>query len=300
MKYGGEGVGLFRTEYLFLARRSLPPEEEQVAAYREVAETLAPKTVIIRTFDIGGDKPVSGLTRPDERNPFLGWRAIRIGLDRPDLLLTQLRAILRASAAGNVRMMFPMISDLGELKRAKELLEEAKRELREEGVKFDESLPVGIMVEVPAVAMLAERFAPLVDFFSIGTNDLVQFALAVDRGNEYVAHLHTPFHPAVLHLIRETVKAGHAHGIWVGLCGEFAADPLATLLLIGLELDELSISPAQIPEVKKLIRSTTFELAQRMARKALRAETPGQVRDILLREMKRRFADMPIWFSRTR
>ncbi len=297
LEAGGEGIGLFRTEYLFLARGGLPSEDEQTNEYRRVAERLAPKPVIIRTFDLGGDKAFPGFDLALEPNPFLGWRAIRVGLECPDLLITQMRAILRASEIGNVRMMFPMISDLDELRKAKELLETAKGELAAEGAPFDDKMDVGIMVEVPSVALLADRFAPEVDFFSIGTNDLVQFTLAVDRGNQQVARLHQPFHPAVLKLIQRTVEAAHDAGIWVGLCGEFAGDPLATVLLIGLGLDELSTSPAMIPEVKKLVISSSRDEAVKLANRALKMSTPAEVREMVLRFMKKRFADMPIWFG---
>ncbi|MBD3165948.1 phosphoenolpyruvate--protein phosphotransferase [bacterium] len=294
---GGDGVGLFRTEYLFLAGGGVPTEEEQTAEYKRIAEILHPRPITIRTFDVGGDKAFPGAGIPPEHNPFLGWRAIRVGLDRPEMLLPQLRSILRASAGGNVRMMFPMISDLGEWNRALELLEQARKDLTEEGVAFDETMPVGAMVEVPSVALMAAKFAETADFFSIGTNDLVQFTLAVDRGNEQVAALHQPFHPAVIQLIRRTVRAAHKADIPVAICGEFAASPLATLLLIGLGLDELSVSPGMIPEVKKLIRSCSLEEAQDLASRVEKMDAADQVRASLHRYMRRNYADMPIWFG---
>jgi len=294
---GGNGVGLYRTEYLVLTQGGLPSEELQAEEYIKVAKSLDGKPLIIRTFDLGGDKAFPGSGIPSQINPFLGYRAIRVGLDRPEMLIPQLRAILRASAFGPLRVMFPMISHLEELFEAKKLLEQAKNELIAEDIPFDKNIPVGIMVEVPAVAILANHFAPHVDFFSIGTNDLVQFCLAVDRGNEQVAELHQPFHPAVLRLIKETVDAGHKNGIWVGLCGEFAGNPLATLLLLGLGLDELSASPALIPEIKKLVISSTYKDAKALADKALSLTTAKEVRQLLLEAMKKRFKDMPIWFG---
>ncbi len=298
--HGGEGIGLFRTEYLFLAGEGVPNEKTQTEEYTRVAKAVSPRPVIIRTFDIGGDKAFPGAGIPPEANPFLGWRAIRIGLDRPEMLKAQLRAILKASAFGNIKIMFPMISDVEELRQARKYLDEAKRDLDAEGIKYKEDIEVGMMVEVPSVALLADIFAQHVDFFSIGTNDLVQFTLAVDRGNEQVAHLHTPYHPAVLQLIKKTVDAAHDNGIWVGMCGELAGDPLATLLLIGLGLDELSTSPTSIPEIKKLIRSSTKEDAKLIADKALRGKTATEVYSSLLRTMRKQFADMPIWFGRMR
>lgn len=294
---GGDGVGLYRTEYLVLAHGELPGEEVQTAEYSRVAETLGGRPVVIRTFDLGGDKAFPGAGIPSEANPFLGWRAIRVALDRPEMLMPQLRAILRASTSGEVRIMFPMVGHLEELIAAKEMLSRAMDELEQKGVPFNRNIQVGIMVEVPSVAILADRFAPYVDFFSIGTNDLVQFTLAVDRSNEQVADLHQPFHPAVLHLIHQTVEAAHRQGIWVGLCGEFAGNPLATLLLVGLGLDELSASPAVIPEIKKLIISSTLEESRLLAEEALNAATAGEVRELLMGRMKERFKDMPIWFG---
>ncbi len=294
---GGEGIGLFRTEYLYLARGGMPSEEEQYKEYLRVAQTLHPERVIIRTFDLGGDKAFPGSNIPPEKNPFLGWRAIRVGLDQPEHFMLQLRAILRASALGNVNLMFPMIHDLKELMQAKELLESAKASLESEGSAFDRDISIGIMVEIPSVAIMASAFAKHVDFFSIGTNDLIQFTLAVDRDNEQVAHLYQPYHPAILELIRKTIDAGHEQGIWVGVCGEMAGDTLATLLLLGLGVDELSVSPALIPEVKKLIRSSTYEESRALAEKICSYQTAMEARDALVRFMRKRFADIPIWFG---
>ncbi len=296
-QHGGEGVGLYRTEYLVPSQASLPSEATQLNEYRRVVEALEGKPLIIRTFDLGGDKAFPGSGIPPQANPFMGWRAVRVAMDMPEMLMPQLRAILRTAAIGPVSVMFPMVSNLDELLHLKALLEKAKHELQSEKSPSAEQLPVGIMVEIPAVAMLADRFAPHVDFFSIGTNDLAQFMLAVDRGNDRVAALHDPFNPAVLQLIFNTVNAGRKHGIKVSLCGELAGNPLATLLLVGLGLDELSLSPGLIPEIKKLILSSTWEESRELAERALTADTGSQVRDLLLRTMKKRFRDMPIWFG---
>ncbi len=296
-KHGGDGVGLFRTEYLFLAQDTVPSEEQQVKEYTHVLQALNGKPLVIRTFDLGGDKifPAAGI--PPEANPFMGWRAIRVALDRPETFITQLRAILRASVHGKTRVMFPMISDMRELKLAKGLLEEAKTQLAVEGIPFDKDIDVGIMIEVPSTAILADQFAKEVDFFSIGTNDLAQFTLAVDRGNEQVARLHTPYHPAVIYLIQRTVEAAHKAGIDVSLCGEFAGYPTAALLLLGLGLDEISMSPVRIPEIKKLIRATTQREADELTKRVLQSTSSREVHDKLLRKMKKRFADLPIWFG---
>ncbi|MDP8206038.1 MAG: phosphoenolpyruvate--protein phosphotransferase [Candidatus Electryonea clarkiae] len=299
-RYGAEGIGLLRTEYLFIAKGKVPSENEQVHEYRKLAETLSPHPVIIRTFDLGGDKAFPGSGIPPEANPFLGWRAIRVGLDRPEMLKTQFRAILKASAFGNVKLLLPMICDLSELKSARKIYKQARLELENENESFSPNIEVGMMVEVPSAALLASQFAPFVDFFSIGTNDLTQFTLAVDRGNQQVGHLYTPYHPAVLKLINETVQAGHNAGKWVGLCGEIAGDPLATMLLVGLGIDELSASPAAIPEIKKLIRSMSKPEAEKIAQKCLNARSAAEVYKYLSRTMRKKFAELPIWFGRSR
>ncbi len=252
---GAEGVGLYRTEFFYLNRAELPTEEDQFEAYRKVAQEVQPHSVIIRTLDLGGDKFMSALNLPEELNPFLGWRAIRFCLEREDIFKTQLRAILRASAVGNVRMMYPMISGLEELRRANRLLEECRNELRAEGLPFNPDMEVGAMIEIPSAAIIADVLAKEVDFFSIGTNDLIQYSIAVDRLNERISHLYEPTHPAIIRLIRMIVDAGHAHSLWVGVCGEMAGDILLAPLLLGLGVDELSTGAALVPRVKRAVQS---------------------------------------------
>lgn len=275
--YGAQGIGLYRTEYLYLARSSLPSEEEQYQAYRYIAEKMAPYPVIIRTFDLGGDKLLTGQDTVHELNPFLGWRAIRVSLKLLEVFKTQLRAILRASVMGNLRIMFPMISGLEELRRAKAILEETKQDLREERIAFDENCELGVMIEIPSAALVADQLAKEVDFFSIGTNDLIQYTIAVDRGNERIAYLFNPLHPAVLRLIKMIIEAGHNNGIWVGMCGEMSGEPLDIWLLLGLGLDEFSMSPIVLPEVKKIIRSITYKEAKTVAQRALELNTAEEV-----------------------
>jgi phosphotransferase system enzyme I (PtsI) len=297
--HGGTGVGLFRSEYLFLTRDVPPSEEMQFEAYFKAAEAMWPHLITIRTFDLGGDKLHLGHA-PVERNPFLGWRGIRVSLSYPDLFRAQLRAILRASAKKNVRIMFPLIASLWEIREAKKAVEEAKAELRKEQIPFDEDIRLGIMIEVPSAVILADQLAKEVDFFSIGTNDLIMYTLAADRGNEMVAKYYGAYHPSVLLSILETVQRGHLVGIPVGLCGELAADPLATALLIGLGIDELSVSAGIIPEIKKIIRSIRLTDCQDIASAALELPTSEDVQRFLEGEMKRRFADLPIWFASER
>ena len=263
-KSGAEGVGLYRTEFFYLNRLELPNEEDQYEAYRKVAESVLPHSVIIRTLDLGGDKFMSALNLPEELNPFLGWRAIRFCLERLDVFKTQLRAILRASAVGNVRIMYPMISGVDELRRANGILEECRAELRGEGVAFDEKMEVGAMIEIPSAAVSADILAREVNFFSIGTNDLIQYAIAVDRLNERIAHLYEPTHPAILRLIRMTVEAAHARNLWVGVCGEMAGDIALTPLLLGLGVDELSAGAALVPRVKRAVQSLDLEACRRL------------------------------------
>jgi phosphotransferase system enzyme I (PtsI) len=289
LEYGAEGVGLFRTEYLYIARSDFPGEEEQYEAYREVADKVYPKSVILRTFDLGGDKFDEHSRGMYETNPFLGWRAIRACLDLPEMFKVQLRAMLKASHKRNIKIMFPMISEVGELEKAKVILDEAKEGLRREGIPFDRDIPVGIMVEIPSAALSGDALAKACDFFSIGTNELIQYTLAVDRGNEKIAHLYKGFHPAVLKLIKQSIDAAHRNGIWVGLCGEMAADPLATILLVGMGVDELSTSAMAIPEIKKIIRSVKLKEAKAHAEHVLRLSTLEQIERFLSEDYAKRF-----------
>ena len=252
---GAEGIGLYRTEFFYLNKEELPNEEEQYENYCIVAREMGQQSVIIRTLDLGGDKFMSALQLPAELNPFLGWRAIRFCLERVDVFKTQLRAILRASALGNIRMMFPMISGVDELKRANAVLEECRQELREQGIPFNEQMEVGAMIEVPSAALVADLLAKECDFFSIGTNDLIQYTIAVDRINERIAHLYEPTHPAIIRLIKMIVNAAHAHNLWVGVCGEMAGEISLTPLLVGLGVDELSTGAALVPRVKRAVQS---------------------------------------------
>ncbi|PAW84180.1 MAG: phosphoenolpyruvate--protein phosphotransferase [Pedosphaera sp. Tous-C6FEB] len=277
---GGEGVGLFRTEFLFLNRSTLPSEEEQYQAYRQVAAELNPQPVIIRTLDLGGDKLPNTASIPHdtaEMNPFLGWRAIRYCLQESAIFRAQLRAILRASADGNVKIMYPMISGLEELTQSNELVEQCKAELRSAGVPFDENIEIGAMIEIPSAVMIADSLAKRVKFFSIGTNDLIQYTLAVDRLNEKIAYLYDPTHPAVLKLIKLTVEAAHRHGIWVGVCGEMATDPAMVPLLLGLGVDELSTTPPLVPPIKYIIRRLKLADCRELADFALNCESSAEI-----------------------
>ncbi|WP_392423116.1 phosphoenolpyruvate-protein phosphotransferase PtsI [Edwardsiella piscicida] len=278
---GAEGVGLYRTEFLFMDRDALPTEEEQFQAYKAVAEAMGSQAVIVRTMDIGGDKDLPYMDLPKEENPFLGWRAIRICLDRKEILHAQLRAILRASAFGKLRIMFPMIISVEEVRMLKAELELLKAQLREEGKVFDETIEVGVMVETPAAATVAHHLAKEVDFFSIGTNDLTQYTLAVDRGNELISHLYNPMAPSVLTLIKQVIDASHAHGKWTGMCGELAGDERATLLLLGMGLDEFSMSSISIPRIKKIIRNANFEDVKALAEEALRQPTADDLMSVI-------------------
>jgi len=278
---GADGIGLYRTEFLFMHANRLPDEEEQYRAYREVVERMGGQPVIIRTLDIGGDKALTYLDLPQEANPFLGYRAIRIGLDREDWLRTQLRAIARASAHGPVKVMFPMISGLGEWRRAKAIFAEELDGLRRANVPHAERIETGIMVEIPSAALQADAFAREVDFFSIGTNDLVQYTLAVDRMNERVAGLYDYFHPAVLRLIRSVIEASHRHGRWTGMCGGMAGDPLAAPLLLGFGLDEWSMDIGSIPKVKSALARLSSASCQELADRAVDLDTPEAVREAL-------------------
>jgi len=294
---GGDGVGLFRSEYLLLARRRVPTEAEQYEDYKQVIEAAYPHIVTIRTFDIGGDKMFPELPIPAEANPFMGWRAIRVGLDHPELLRTQLRAILRAAVHGKARIMVPFVSGLHEIRQVKVHLTAVKAELAAGRQPYNPNVEFGVMIELPSAVMMSDKLALEVDFFSIGTNDLTQFTLAVDRGNERVSDRFQPLHPAVLRMVRQTIEAGHNGGIEVAMCGELAANPTATMLLVGMGLDELSVSPIALPEIKKLIHSLTFEEAKAMAAIALTFDTASELREFCQETMKHRFAELPIWFS---
>lgn len=274
----GVGIGLFRTEYLFMNQAVLPDEERQVAAYRRVVQGIYPQSVIIRTLDIGGDKFLSHLNLPSELNPFLGIRAIRFCLSQPDIFMTQLRAILRASAFGKVRIMFPMIATMEELQQALTHLKLARAELDAKGIAYNHHLDVGIMIEVPAAAMMADQLAKHVDFFSIGTNDLIQYSLAADRSNPATSYLYQPTHPAIIRLLRQVVHAATQQGIWVSVCGEMAGDPLYTPLILGLGLQELSMSVHAIGPIKRLVRRLKMHDAEDLVRKAMFCTTAEEVR----------------------
>jgi phosphoenolpyruvate-protein phosphotransferase (PTS system enzyme I) len=274
---GAEVVGLFRTEYLFINRDRLPTEQQQYEAYREAAAALKPLPVVIRTLDLGGDKFLAHMPVPREINPFLGWRAIRFCLQQTDIFREQLRAILRASAEGNVKMMYPMISGLEELKQANQLVEQYKAELRQENIPFDENLEIGAMIETPSAAIVADSLAKHLKFFSIGTNDLIQYSLAVDRMNERIAHLYEPTHPAIIRLIKATTDAAHARKLWVSVCGEMASDPVLVPLLLGLGVDELSAAPSLLPPLKFIVRRLKMEEAKQLARAALECESAWEI-----------------------
>lgn len=278
---GAEGVGLYRTEFLFMDRDQLPSEEEQFIAYKEVVEAMEGRLVVLRTMDIGGDKELPYLNLPKEMNPFLGWRAVRIALDRREILHAQLRAVLRASAFGKLAVMFPMIISVEEIRELKSVLETLKVELRAEGKAFDENIQVGVMVETPSAAVNAKFLAKEVDFFSIGTNDLTQYTLAVDRGNELISHLYNPMSPSVLGLIKQVIDASHAEGKWTGMCGELAGDERATLLLLGMGLDEFSMSAISVPRIKKLIRHVNYQEVKALADEALQKPTVAEIEQLI-------------------
>lgn len=294
---GAEGVGLYRTEYLFINRDVLPSEEDQFAAYHKVALALKGQPVVIRTLDLGGDKFLSSLQIPQEMNPFLGWRAIRFCLQETMVFRAQLRAILRASAVGNVKIMYPMISGVEELNQANALLEECKLELKAEGKAFDANLEIGAMIEIPSAALAADALAKRVQFFSLGTNDLVQYSLAVDRMNEKIAHLYEPSHPAILRLIQMTVEAAHRKGLWVGVCGEMAGDPAMVPLLLGLGVDELSCAPPLVPQIKKLIRQIKQSEAEALVKQAFECDSGTEIHALSL-QLARKVA--PTLFNATK
>ncbi len=277
LQFGCEGVGLFRSEFLFMSRSAMPNEEEQFAAYKAVVQKCGEKLCIIRTMDIGGDKSLEYLKVPPEQNPFLGWRALRISLKRPELFLPQLKAILRAGVYGNVAIMLPMVISLNEIIEAKEFIKLAQAELDKEQVPYSKTVSIGIMVETPAAAILADKLAQHVDFFSIGTNDLAQYVLAVDRGNENISYLYNYFNPAVLKIINDVIGAAKKNNIWVGMCGEMAGDILATELLVGMGIDELSMSGSTIPKVKERITKINLASAQSLVAEVLQFDKTEEV-----------------------
>jgi len=290
---GAEGIGLYRTEFLYLNRSTLPTEQEQFETYRKVAERVRPDPLIIRTFDLGGDKLAPGTVDiADELNPFLGWRAIRLCLENVDIFKTQLRAILRASAAGNIKIMFPMISGLDELRRANAVLAECREELLRSGVPLAEKIDVGAMIEIPSAAICADVLAPEVDFFSIGTNDLIQYALAVDRVNEKLAHLYEPTHPAVLRLLKMIAEAAHANNIWVGVCGEMAGDVALVPLLLGLGMDELSAGATLVPRIKRAVQSLTIPECRELVAETLKLNTASEILGRCLELADKRYGDL--------
>jgi phosphotransferase system enzyme I (PtsI) len=292
LESGAEGVGLFRTEFLYLSQKGLPDEQTLFENFREVARRFAPAPVTIRTLDIGGDKFASQMDLAEEMNPALGLRAIRFCLKEVDIFKRQLRAILRASPYGRLKILFPMISDLDEVTQAKAILEEVREGLKREGIMVAADIPLGIMIEIPSAVALADLLAREVDFFSIGTNDLIQYSLAIDRVNEHVAHMYQPLHPAILRLVHQTIEAGHQAGIPVAMCGEMAGDPLYLPILLGLGLDELSMNPVTVARVKQVIRLVSWEESRRMVMEALTLKTTEQVNRFVRLQMSRRFPEL--------
>jgi len=293
-KYRAEGIGLYRTEYLFLGRKDLPSEDEQYKAYFLASKIAKEHSVVIRTIDIGGDKFLDQKDTPNEMRPFLGWRGIRFCLSRTDIFKIQLRAILRASCNLNIKIMFPMISGVEELRAAKKILEECKEELRKENKKFDENIPVGTMIEVPSAALTADILAKESDFFSIGTNDLIQYSLAVDRANEKVAYLFDFGHPAVLRLIKNVIDIAHQNHIWVGMCGEMAGEPIYSFLLLGFGLDEFSMPPPRVPQIRHLIRNISFKDAQQISEEALKYSNSKDLELYLKTEIRKRIKEFDL------
>jgi phosphotransferase system enzyme I (PtsI) len=282
---GGQGIGLYRTEFLYMNRDTYPSEEEQFRAYRDVLLRMKGKPIIIRTLDIGGDKSTSCLNLPQEKNPFLGFRAIRLSLGEEEIFKEQLRAILRASVFGQASIMYPMITGIDEVKQANALLEEAKKELDAKNIPYDMDIKVGIMIETPSAALTADIIAREVEFFSIGTNDLCQYTLAVDRINENVSYLYQPFHPAILRLIKNIIDISKHRGITIGMCGEMAGDPMSILILLGFGLREFSMSPQSIPQIKEIIRSVTLKQAQNIAQEALSLTNPDEIKDMIIKKL---------------
>ena len=289
---GADGIGLYRTESLLIGKEVFPSEEEQYEVYHRIAESVFPKHAIIRTFDIGGDKFMTLAMK--ENNPFLGWRGIRVMLDKPQIFLDQLRAILRASTLKNLAIMLPMVTSIKEVMLSKQLITQAKDDLRVHKIPFDENLRLGVMIEVPAAAVIADHLAREVSFLSIGTNDLIQYLLAVDRGNDIVSDLFQEFHPAVIRFLRRIIERGKQEHAWVGMCGQMAGDPLATILLVGLGLDEFSVVPTVLPEIKKIIRSIHYTEAQHVAERVLTMQSEDEIKAFLKHLMKHKFPDIPI------
>ena len=286
LNYGGEGVGLYRTEFLYMDASELPNEEDQYQAYKTVLESMGTRRVVVRTLDIGGDKELSYLKFPHEMNPFLGYRAIRLCLDRTDIFRVQLRALLRASVHGKLAIMFPMIATIQEFRDAKALVEEEKKNLSKEGIAFSDSIELGMMVEIPAAAMLADQFAKEADFFSIGTNDLIQYSMAADRMNEKVSYLYQPYNPSILRLVKMTIDGAHKEGKWCGMCGEMAGDEKAIPLLLGLGLDEFSMSASSVLEARRIIRSLSYAEMKELADEALNKGTTEEVLELLSSRVK--------------
>jgi phosphoenolpyruvate-protein phosphotransferase (PTS system enzyme I) len=289
---GADGIGLYRTEGLLLGEEVFPTEEEQYEVYHRIAESTYPHHTIIRTFDIGGDKFMAQTVK--ENNPFLGWRGVRVMLDKPQIFLDQLRAILRASKKKNLAILLPMVTNLKEVQLTKQLILQAKDDLRARKIPFDEKIQLGVMIEVPAAAIIADHLGREVNFLSIGTNDLIQYLLAVDRGNDIVSELFQEFHPAVIRFLRRIIERGKQKHTWVGMCGQMAGDPLATILLVGLGLDEFSVVPTAVPEIKKIIRSIRYTEAIHVAERVLLMESEDEIKTYLTNYMKRKFPDIPI------
>ncbi len=282
-KYGAKGIGLFRSEFLLLSGTKMPDEDRQITYYAKILKDIYPDSVIIRTFDIGGDKLFGWI---EEQNPFLGWRGIRLSLGMQNIFKTQIRAILKASSSGNAKIMLPMVSTIDEVKKAKEIIKEEMDKLKKENIKISDKIEIGIMVEVPSVAIQSKDFAKYVDFFSIGSNDLTQYTLAVDRTNEKVAEIFDHLNPAVLRLIRLSVEGAHSEGKWVGVCGEIASDILAVPVLLGMEIDELSVIPSMVPEIKSIIRNFTLKEAKKIASYVIDMENPYEIRKYLYEVLK--------------
>jgi phosphoenolpyruvate-protein phosphotransferase (PTS system enzyme I) len=286
---GADGIGLYRTEFFYLSRKQLPTEDAQFSAYRSIVEAMNPKPVNIRTLDVGGDKFASYLGTPIEKNPFLGLRGLRFSLQREEIFRTQLRAIFRASAYGNLRIMFPMVLGLEDLRRAREIVERVRLQIRKEGIPMGQKVPLGVMIETPASVFSIDQLVKECDFASIGTNDLIQYTLAVDRGNELISEIYEPLHPAVIRAIHTVVDAGHRAGIPVGICGEMAGEPLYAVLLVGLGLEEFSVSPYLVPEIKTIVRATTYPEARELAERCMSLSTPSEVRTVVTEFMSRRY-----------